>query len=153
MIMNDFGTQSKIKPLNYDDNDKEPQTECESSDTDESEYHQSENKYDDDNSSDTPLTDFGKMPSKTAFVVYWLPLMIFWKSRLICSLLATVKNVTIKGSQSLLRLHVQIIMRTSGNLNLQLIDIPNVTCLSAAVLFSKNTFERSIAKYFDIAKN
>ena len=44
-------------------------------------------------------------------------------------------------------------MRTSGNLNLQLIDIPNVTCLSAAVLFSKNTFERSIAKYFDIAKN
>ena len=58
MIMNDFGTQSKIKPLNYDDNDKEPQTECESSDSDESEYHQSENKYDDDNSSDTPLTDF-----------------------------------------------------------------------------------------------
>ena len=78
MIMKDCGTQSKIKPLNYDDNDEESQTECEISDSDESEYRrESENEYDDDNSSDTPITDFGKMPSKTAFVVYWLPLMIF----------------------------------------------------------------------------
>ena len=47
-------------------------TECESSDSDESEYHQSQNEYDDDSSADTPITDSGKMPSKTAFVVYWL---------------------------------------------------------------------------------
>ena len=94
-----MNTQCNIEPLNYDDNDEESQTECESSDSDESEYHQSENEYDDDSSSDTPITDSGKMPSKTAFVVYWLSLMILLKSCLTCSLLATVKNATVKGSQ------------------------------------------------------
>ena len=62
--MNDFGTQSNIKPLNYDDNDEESQTEFEGSDSDESEYHQSENEYEDDSSSDTPITDAGKIPQK-----------------------------------------------------------------------------------------
>ena len=37
-----------ILALNYDDIDEESQTECESSDSDESKYHQSENKYDND---------------------------------------------------------------------------------------------------------
>ena len=68
--------QCNIEPLNYDDNDEESQTEYGSRDSDESEYHQKENKYDNDSSSDTPITDSGKMPSKTAFIVYWLSLMI-----------------------------------------------------------------------------
>ena len=97
MIMNDFDTQCNIKPLNYDDNDEESQTECESCDKDESEYHQSENEYDDDSSSDTPITDSGKMLPKTAFVVYLSSLMILLKSCLTCSLLATVKNVTVRA--------------------------------------------------------
>ena len=104
MIMNDLGTQCNIKPLNYDDNDEESQTECESSDSDESEYHQSANEYDDDSSSDTHTTDFGKMPSKTAFVVYWSSLMILLKTCLTFSLLETIKNVTVKGSQLIVAL-------------------------------------------------
>ena len=39
MIMNDFGTQCNIEPLNYDDNNEESQTKCKSSDSDESESH------------------------------------------------------------------------------------------------------------------
>ena len=104
MIMNDFGTQCNIEPLNYNDNDEESQTECESSDSDESENHQSENEYDDDSSSDTTITDSAKMPSKTAFVAYCSSLMILLKSCLICFLLATVKNVTVKGSQLIVAL-------------------------------------------------
>ena len=140
-----------ILALNYDDIDEESQTECESSDSDESKYHQSENKYDNDSSSDTPITDSGKMPSKTTFVVYWSSLMILLKSCLTCSLLATVKNIAVKRSQLIVALtcpnnHENIwksqptVYRYSqGNLT-----------LSAAVLFSVNAFER-IAKYFDIA--
>ena len=44
MIMNEFGAHCNIEPLNYDGNDEESQTECKSSDSDESEYHQSENE-------------------------------------------------------------------------------------------------------------
>ena len=98
MIMNDFDTQCNIKPLNYDDNDEESQTECESCDKDESEYHQSENEYDDDSSSDTPITDSGKMSSKTAFVVYWLPLIILLKSRSHVPFLQ-LSRMSVKGSQ------------------------------------------------------
>ena len=76
MIMNDFDTQFNIEPLNHDNNDEESQIECKSSDSAESKYHQSENEYDNDSSSDTPMTDSGKMPSKTAFIVFWLSLMI-----------------------------------------------------------------------------
>ena len=54
--------QCNIEPLNYDDNDEESQTEYGSRDSDESEYHQKGNKYDNDSSSDTPITDSGKMP-------------------------------------------------------------------------------------------
>ena len=43
------------------------QTECESSDSDESEYNQRENEYNDDSSSHTTITDSGKMSSKTAY--------------------------------------------------------------------------------------
>ena len=104
MIINYFGTQCNIEPLNYDDNDEESKTECESSDSDESEYHQSENEYDDDSCPITPITDSGKMPLKTAFVVYWSSIMILLKSCLTCSLLATVKNVTVTGSQLIVAL-------------------------------------------------
>ena len=97
MIINDSGTKCNIEPRNYDDNDEESQTECESSDSDESEYHHSENEYDDDSSLDTPITDSGKMLPKTAFVVYLSSLMILLKSCLTCSLLATVKNVTVRA--------------------------------------------------------
>ena len=79
MIMNDFGTQCNIKPLNYDDNNERSQTECQSSDSDESKYHQSEKKYDDDSSLDTHITDSGKMPSKTAFVCLLVVLNDFVK--------------------------------------------------------------------------
>ena len=96
--------QCNIEPLNYDDNDEDSQTEYGSRDSDESEYHQKENKYDNDSSSDTPITDSGKMPWKTAFVVYWSSLMILLKSCLTFSLLATVKDVTIKGSQLIVAL-------------------------------------------------
>ena len=91
--------QCNIEALNYADNDEESQTEYESRDSDESEYHGKENKYYDDSSSDTPIADSRKMPWKTAFVVYWSSLMILLKSCLTCCLLATVKNVTIRGSQ------------------------------------------------------
>ena len=97
MIINDSGTKCNIEPRNYDDNDEESQTECDSSDSDESEYHHSENEYDDDSSLDTPITDSGKMLPKTAFVVYLSSLMILLKSCLTCSLLATVKNVTVRA--------------------------------------------------------
>ena len=106
MIMNYFGTQCNIEPLNYDDNDEESKTECESSDSDESEYHQSENEYDDDSCPITPITDSEKMPLKTAFVVYWSSIMILLKSCLTCSLLATVKNVTVTGSQLIVALTI-----------------------------------------------
>ena len=102
--MNYFGTQCNMEPLNYDQNNEESQTEWESSDSDESEYHQSENERDDDSSSDTPIIDSGKMPPKTAFVVYWSSLMILLKSCLTCSLLATVKNFTVNGSQLIVAL-------------------------------------------------
>ena len=59
-----------IEPLNYDDINEESQTECENSSSDESEYRQSKNEYDDDSCSYTLITDSGIMPSKTAFVVY-----------------------------------------------------------------------------------
>ena len=72
--------------------------------SDRSEYHLSDDEYDDDSSSDIPITDSGKMPSKTAFVVYWLSLMILLKGCLTCSLLATVKNVTVRGSQLIVAL-------------------------------------------------
>ena len=68
MIMNNFGTQWNIEPFNSKDNDEESQRQCESSDSDESEYHQSGNEYHDDSSWNTPITDSGKMPSKTTFV-------------------------------------------------------------------------------------
>ena len=151
MIMNNLGTQCNIKPPNYSDNDKESQTECESSDSDESEYHQSASEYDDDSSSDTHNTDSGRMPSKSAFVVYWSSLMILLKTRLTCSLLETVMNVTVKGSQLIVALtctnnHEDI---WKSKLTINRYSQGNLT-LSAAVLFSAKTFER-IAKYFDIA--
>ena len=61
-------------------------------------------KTNDDSSSDTRTNNSGKMPSKTAFVVYWSSLMILSKSCLTCSLLAAVKNVTVKGSQLIVAL-------------------------------------------------
>ena len=149
MIINDSGTQCNIEPRNYDDNDEESQTECESSDSDESEYHHSENEYDDDSSSDTPITDSGKMSSKTAFVVYWLPLIILLKSRSHVPFLQ-LSRMSVKGSQlidaltcpnnyeNIWKSQLAVNRYSQGNLT-----------LSAAVLFSANTFER-IAQYFDI---
>ena len=66
------------------------------------------------------------MPSKTAFVAYWPSLIILSKSCLTCSPLATVENVTVKGFQLIAAVTCLIIMKTSGNLNPQLIDIPKV---------------------------
>ena len=95
IIMNDFGTQFNIPPLSYNDNNEQSQTECEISDSDKREYHQGENEYSDDSSSDTHITDSGKMLSEITFVVYWSSVMILIKSCLTCSLLSTVKNVTV----------------------------------------------------------
>ena len=147
--MNDFGTQCNIESINYDDNDEESQAEYESSNSDESEYHQRENECDDDNSSNTPITDYRKMPSKNAFVVYWSSLMILLKSCLTCSLLATVKNVTVKVSQLIVALtcpnNHENIWKSQPTVNRY---SQGNLALSAAVLFSANTFEK-IAKYFD----
>ena len=91
------------------------------------------------------------MPSKTAFVVYWLSLMILLKGCLTCSLLATVKNVTVRGSQLIVALtcpnNYENIWKSQPTVNRY--SQGNLT-LSVAVLFSANMFER-IAKYFDIA--
>ena len=90
------------------------------------------------------------MPPKTAFAAYWSSLMILLKSYLTCSLLATVKNVTVNGSQLIVALtypnNYENISKSQPTVNWY--SQGNLT-LSATVLFSANTFER-IAKYFDI---
>ena len=100
--MNEFGTHCNIEPLNYDDNDEESQTECKAVIV--MKVNTTKVKTNDDSSSDTPTNNSGKMPSKTAFVVYWSSLMILSKSCLTCSILAAVKNVTVKGSQLIVAL-------------------------------------------------
>lgn len=148
-IMNDFGVQCNIELLEYAGKDEESQSDYESSD--ESEYQQSEGEYDDESFSDAPTNCPTVMPSKTAFIVYWSSLVVLFKMCLTCSLPATIKNITVKGSQLIVKLicpnkhentwksQPSVNRYSKGNLT-----------LSAAVLFSTNTFEK-IAKYFDIA--
>ena len=149
MIMNDVATQCDIEPLDCVDKVEESQSDYESSD--ESEYHQRESEYDDNSSSDAYSDSSVNTPSKTAFVVYWSSLILLLRNCLTCSLPATIKNIKVKGSQLIVKLacpnHHENIWKSQSTVNRY--SQGNLT-LSAAVLFSANTFEK-IAKYFDIA--
>ena len=148
-IMNDVVTQCDIEPLDCVDKVQESQSDYESSD--ESEYQQSESEYDDNSSSDAYSDSSVNTSSKTAFVVYWSSLILLLRNCLTCSLPATIKNIKVKGSQLIVKLaclnHHENIWKSEPTVNRY--SQGNLT-LSAAVLFSANTFEK-IAKYFDIA--
>ena len=146
-FMNDVVTQCDIQPLDCIDKVEESQSDYESSD----EYHQSESEYDDNSSSDAYSDSSVNTSSKTAFVVYWSSLILLLRNCLTCSLPATIKNLKVKGSQLIVKLacqnHHENIWKSQPTVNR--CSQGNLT-LSAAVLFSANTFEK-IAKYFDIA--
>ena len=148
--MNNVVTQCDIKPLDCVYKVEESQSDYESSD--ESEYHQSDEYSSDDNSSSDACSDSSvNTPSKTAFVVYWSSLILLLRNCLTCSLPATIKNIKVKGSQLIVKLacpnHHENIWKSQPIVNRY--SQGNLT-LSAAVLFSANTFEK-IAKCFDIA--
>ena len=148
-IMNDVVTQCDIEPLDCVDKVEEYQSDYES--CDESECHQCESEYDDNSSSDTYSDSSMNTPSKTAFFVYWSSLILLLRNCLTCSLPTTIKNIKVKGSQLIVKLacpnHHENIWKSQPTINRY--SQGNLT-LSAAVLFSVNTFEK-IAKYFDIA--
>ena len=139
----DATTQCNIELLN-NINDEDSDSEIESFDESESTTYETE-------SDDSIGNEVRKSLTKEAFIVYWSSLVILFKSCLTCSLAASVKSVTVKGSQLIVQLvcinkhqntwkSQPIVQRYSkGNLT-----------LAAAVLFSANTFQR-ISKYFDVA--
>ena len=149
MIMNDVVTQCDIEPLDCVDKVEESHSDYKSSDK--SECHHSKSEYDDNSSSDAYSDSSVNTSLKTAFVVYCSSLILLLRNCLTCSLPATIKNIKVKGSQLIVKLafpnHHQNIWKTQPTVNQY--SQGNLT-LSAAVLFSANTFEK-IANCFDIA--
>ena len=91
------------------------------------------------------------MSAKTNFIVYRSLLVILLRICLTCSVPATVTNITVKGSQLIVKLKCP---NKHGNIwksqpSVNQYSKANLT-LSAAVLFSTNMLDK-ILQYFDIA--
>ena len=146
-LMNYFSVKCIIETFYSVDKEETSQSNYESR---KGEYYQSEGEYNDESFSDGPSNCFTNTAAKTTFIVYWSSLMILLKIWLTCFLFAAIKNITVKGSQLIVKLicpnkHENI---WKSQLSANRYSKGNLT-LSAVILFSKNTFEK-IARYFDI---
>ena len=135
----DFGVQCYIEIL-----EEQPlctldmfETETESECCQESDYANSDVS---DNEKDKQITS----PSKAAFIVYWTSLIVLLKKYLhsTCLMLATITNLTFKGSQLIVRLKCYEGHETEwkSQPNCNHYSVGNLTS-AASVLFSANTFQ------------
>ena len=94
-----------------------------------------------DNEEDKQITS----PSKAAFIVYWISLIVLLKTCLhsTCLMPATITNLAFKGSQLVVRLQCQEGHETEwkSQSNCNHYSVGNLTS-AASVLFSANTYQR-----------
>ena len=137
MNTREASTQCYNEMHNDIDENIDSESDYEAEATDESVYSVS-----DESESDIKST-ITLSPSKTAFIIYWSSLMILFKKCQICFLPASVKNITVKGSQLIVRLVCSEKHEYTWKSQPSVKRYPqgNLT-LAVAVLFSANTFQK-----------